>query len=666
MITMPKLGVMTVSLIHVMYWCPLSLVVSGFASTSITSSRPATFVSPHDASIRQQHPNIILHQASTATTAAQTNTPNPITIPNEWKGEILKGLSTIIDPDLSRDIVTLGFIQNLTLDPSTRQIAFEVELTTPACPIKEELQTQCQTAANSLPWTNRNAHVTMTSSPPPTNPAPGETSGVPHGLSQVRSVIAVSSCKGGVGKSTTAVNLAYALSSQGASVGIFDADVYGPSLPTMIKPDNDDVVFVGRQIAPLQRNGVKLMSFGYVNEGSAIMRGPMVTQLLDQFLSLTYWGSLDYLILDMPPGTGDIQLTLSQRVNITAAVVVTTPQELSFVDVERGIEMFDAVNVPCVAVVENMAYLDLDEDKDEDDAEEKAQKEEEEVIRLQNEIKMRQAFEYSLQEKGIPTTSIDGITDDLMKIVQASSTEDAARATNADEKKKDKKNQQLRIFGNGHRKRLSEQWGIDQTYQVPLLQKISRNGDSGTPFILDYPSSPQAGIYRDLASNVIREVAKIQYFQESARPTVSFNKETKLLDVDTGAVGSTFGRDKEDGNIGRVRGTLRPRRLRLDCKCAACVEELSGRQILKPSDVSEMIRPLKMGPTGNYALSVDWSDGHRSLYPFRQIRALMVEDEEERKRRVEATPVGGKTGVVVSGPEPSVAEEREPMSVGMF
>jgi len=432
----------------------------------------------------------------------------------------------------------------------------------------------------------------------------------------------------------------------------------------MIRPDNDDVVFVGRQIAPLQRNGVKLMSFGYVNEGSAVMRGPMVTQLLDQFLSLTYWGSLDYLILDMPPGTGDIQLTLSQRINITAAVVVTTPQELSFVDVERGIEMFDAVNVPCVAVVENMAYLDLDENNEDNAEEEKARREEEEMVRLQNEIKMRQAFEYSLQERGIPTTSIDGITNDLMKIVQASSTADAARATSANEKKNEKTNQQLRIFGNGHRKRLSEQWGIDQTYSVPLLQKISRNGDSGTPFILDHPSSPQADIYRDLASNVIREVAKIQYFQESARPTVSFNKETKLLEVDTGAVGSSFGRDKEDGTIGRIIGTLEPRRLRLACKCASCVEELSGRQILKPSDVSGLIRPLKMGPTGNYALSVDWSDGHRSLYPFRQIRGLMIEEEEERKRPIEAVTVEGKTCGCC--PEPSVTEEREPERVGMF
>jgi len=504
-------------------------------------------------------------------------------LPNKWETQILSKLSTVIDPDLERDIVSLGFIKDLQIDDAF-QVSFNVELTTPASPIKEEFKIQCENIINSIEWTNGKAKVTMTSADPSRIGANPDT---PFGLSQVKAIIAVSSCKGGVGKSTTAVNLAYSLKKLGAEVGIFDADIYGPSLPTMVTPDSDAVEFVGRQIKTLERDGVKLMSFGYVNEGSAVMRGPMITQLLDQFLSLTFWGPLDYLILDMPPGTGDIQLTLSQKMNITAAVIVTTPQELSFVDVERGIEMFDSVNVPCVSVVENMAYLQNDEEPKFDES------------------LMSDALQLVLNEKGVDDI---GIAEELVNVVKSSLKDSMKQEQN-----------KLRIFGKGHKKRLSDQWGIEHTFSIPLMKQIAANGDSGTPFVMEYPNSEQAAVYTDLAGTVAREVVKVQYANDRNRPTIAYNSENHLLEISIG---------NEDD---KYADTMPPADLRRDCKCAACVEEFSGRQILKPEDISDSVMPASMNPTGNYALSVDWSDGHKSLYPYKQIRSLLESKREAKE-----------------------------------
>lgn len=518
--------------------------------------------------------------------------------PSDWESQLLSALSVIIDPDLDSDIVSLGFVQNLRIDDSN-VVSLTLELTTPACPVKDLFVQQCQDAVNSLDWT-RGAEVTLSAQS--TDASPG--SDAPFGMSQIGAVVAVSSCKGGVGKSTTAVNLAFALESLGARVGIFDADVYGPSLPTMVTPEDDNVRFVGRQIAPLRRGNVSLMSFGYVNEGSAVMRGPMVTQLLDQFLSMTCWGPLDYLIMDMPPGTGDIQLTLSQRLNITAAVIVTTPQELSFVDVERGVEMFDTVNVPCIACVENMAYL------------EKESQEKETTI---DEVLLREKFFDALQKDGTVANAMQATTvaNDLVKIVQ----ENIQNNNNNGEK------EEIRIFGPGHKRRLSEQWGIEHTYSVPLMGQIAQNGDSGTPFVLDNPNSPQAEIYRQLAKSVVSEVAKIKFGKGKGvqPPSVSYDSEAHIIRV-----------VEADGE----QSAISPADLRRECRCAECVEEMSGKQILDPESVPESIRPMSMSPTGNYALSVDWSGGHRSLYPYRQIREILAKKEEQMNNGVEVEEEG--------------------------
>ena len=270
------------------------------------------------------------------------------------KAQVLDKLKGVIDPDLGKDIVTLGFVKDLNID-DTGNVSFNLELTTPACPVKDQFRASCEELLGELDWVGDVA-VTMTAQQ---RKKPAQSG---NGLSQVRHIIAVASCKGGVGKSTVAVNLAFTLSRMGAAVGIFDADVYGPSLPTLVNAPFHGLFQDGDSIIPVEHDGVKLMSFAYAaapqGEGRpAIMRGPMVSQVINQLLTGTGWGELDYLILDMPPGTGDIQLTVAQLVPMSAAVIVTTPQQISFVDVVKGVEMFDQLKIPTIAVVENMSYF---------------------------------------------------------------------------------------------------------------------------------------------------------------------------------------------------------------------------------------------------------------------------------------------------------------------
>lgn len=265
---------------------------------------------------------------------------------------VLDAMRHIIDPDLGQDIVSLGFIKDLHIDNG--HVRFTVELTTPACPVKAEFKAQCEAAVMKVNGVE-SVEVTM-GARKPRNRAEGE---IPDTLAKVQAIVAVSSCKGGVGKSTVAAHLARAMQRQGLKVGLLDADVYGPSIPTLFGLHNPPVYAAGQILQPVDADGLKLMSMGFlIGENPAVLRGPIVSNYIQQILRQTDWGELDYLLIDMPPGTGDIQLTMVQTISLDGAIIVTTPQALSLVDVARGILMFDKVNVPVLGVVENMCWFE--------------------------------------------------------------------------------------------------------------------------------------------------------------------------------------------------------------------------------------------------------------------------------------------------------------------
>ena len=267
------------------------------------------------------------------------------------EGAVLEGLSQIIDPDLRKDIVTLGFIHNLEVTGG--DVSFKIMLTTPACPVKEQMEAQAYEIVRGLEGVT-NVKVTMDAEVP-------QGRGVANNIAipGVKNIIAVSSGKGGVGKSTVAVNLAVSLAKDGAKVGIMDADVYGPNVPMMLGTGYDQPeVFEGKLI-PIEAHGIKMISMAVLvpPDKPMILRGPMLHGVVRQFLTDVNWGELDYLIVDMPPGTGDVQLSLAQLVPVQGAVLVTTPQEVSLSDVRRAVKMFEQVNIPILGVIENMSYF---------------------------------------------------------------------------------------------------------------------------------------------------------------------------------------------------------------------------------------------------------------------------------------------------------------------
>ena len=267
----------------------------------------------------------------------------------------MTALGTVIDPDFHKDLVTLGMIKDVKVDGS--HVAFTVELTTPACPLKEEIERMCREAVSAIPGVEDVA-INMTA-----NVRANVGRGVPQQqvIPGVKNIVAIASGKGGVGKSTVSANVACALAQMGAKVGLMDADIYGPSIPIIMGVEDASPQADAKKelLIPIEQYGVKIISMGFLQPpGSAVIwRGPMIAKAVQQFLRDVHWGELDYLIVDLPPGTGDAQLTLAQAIPLSGAVVVMTPQDLAAAVAVKAVAMFKRLDVPILGIVENMSYF---------------------------------------------------------------------------------------------------------------------------------------------------------------------------------------------------------------------------------------------------------------------------------------------------------------------
>lgn len=268
---------------------------------------------------------------------------------------VLEVLRPVQDPELQKSLVELNMIRNVKIDNGN--VSLTLVLTTPACPLKEFIVEDCQKAVRTLPGVEK-VEVDVTAETPQQKQLPDR-----QGIDGVKNILAISSGKGGVGKSTVAANVAVSLAQAGAKVGLLDADIYGPNAPTMLGLSNAEVMVVngsqGEILEPAFNHGVKLVSMAFLidKDQPVIWRGPMLNGIIRQFLYQVNWGELDYLIVDMPPGTGDAQLTMAQSVPMAGVAIVTTPQNVALLDSRKGLKMFQQLKVPVLGIVENMSYF---------------------------------------------------------------------------------------------------------------------------------------------------------------------------------------------------------------------------------------------------------------------------------------------------------------------
>jgi ATP-binding protein involved in chromosome partitioning len=391
--------------------------------------------------------------------------------------------------------------------------------------------------------------------------ASSQASAGPDKLPGIRHVIAVGSGKGGVGKSTVSVNLAFALQQIGGQIGLMDADILGPSIPGMLglPVGQPPTTTSDGKIVPADRYNLKVMSMGMLtgDDNPAILRGPMVGKYLKMFIGTVQWGRLDYLILDLPPGTGDTQLTLTQSYPLSGAIIVTTPQDVSLKIARRGLRMFETVHVPILGIIENMSTFTC------------------------------------------PHCGKD--TD---------------------------------VFRSGGGERMSRELGVPFLGAIPLDADIVMGGDKGRPIVLEKPNSVAAMAFLAIATELAGRLQELPttglkpfswtwetgkgepaWVESAIRPSGSRTTAIGFRLRDTRTVSVLW----EDGQ----RNDFDVRDLRLACRCALCVEEMSGRTLLDPKSVRPDVTPRTITSVGNYAITIIWNDGHSTgIYSFEHLRAF--------------------------------------------
>ena len=477
---------------------------------------------------------------------------------DKQKEEVLNALSDIIDPDLGKDIVSLGFVKDLKIDKG--KVSFTIELTTPACPLKSKFKEEAENRIKSLPWVEE-VEVEITAKVR-TYKSPKEE----KILKNVGHLIAVASGKGGVGKSTVATNLAVALSKTGAKTGLVDIDVYGPSAQIMFglpKGTRPMVREADQLLIPVEAHGVKIMSMSFIarDDTPVLWRGPLVAKLVQDFLIHVEWGELDYLVVDLPPGTGDAQLTLCQSAPLSGAVIVTTPQDVSLIDARKGLELFRKVNVPVLGIVENMSYFICPKCGE------------------RTEIFRRGGGARVASQLGVPFLGEIPIEQEVT---------------------------------------LSGDEGI------PIVVRNPKSKAAEAYYKLAGEIARQLSIISESKKSTTSQLylkwkeAKPEGEKES-KISVSFSKEKPTLrrvyKVDEKTIGFSWSNGYE--------AAIPARLLRLGCPCALCVDEISGKRTLDPKRVPEDIEPVLIEPVGAYAIKITFSDGHDSgIYSFDTLMEL--------------------------------------------